>query len=295
MLGLYDRTPGRRKVVLDGWWEFCTDPLSSGEADAYYDRFPNGCHVWVPGCWNTEFGLRDYQGLAWYKKAFEPGFEGRARLLFGAVADRAKVWLNGHFLGEHEGGFTAFEFIADLGPGANELVVCADNRHSDLTLPKDGVDWFPYGGITRSAICEQIAPAYVRAVHVRGSTGGQVQVRAFLENLGQEEETLPLRLSIDGQPYCDRQLSISAGARRGVALRAQIEEPLPWSPESPHLYRAEVRLGHARAVRPGPLAGRNASHHVRLGPVLARPAARPGRPDLPERVHWLVRGATGGG
>jgi len=39
MLGLYDRTPKRAKVILDGWWEFCTDPDERGEKALDFARF----------------------------------------------------------------------------------------------------------------------------------------------------------------------------------------------------------------------------------------------------------------
>ena len=184
MLGLYDRTPKREKVKLDGWWTFCTDPEEQGEREDYVSQFPSGRPITVPGCWNTEFGLFGYHGVAWYRRMFECPFAGKALLTLGAVADLARVWLNGQPLGEHEGGHTAFSFVVDTKAGENELVVRVDNRHSDTTLPKDGVDWFPYGGITRSVICEQVGHAYIENVHVRGQVSGEVEAHVWARNLG---------------------------------------------------------------------------------------------------------------
>jgi len=70
MLGLYDRTPKREKMVLDGWWQFCTDPDDEGEHAGYLTAFPRTQRIAVPGCWNTEFGFFDYHGVAWYRKTF---------------------------------------------------------------------------------------------------------------------------------------------------------------------------------------------------------------------------------
>lgn len=50
----------------------------------------------------------------WYKKVFtlSPEWENKSvRLHFDAVDYAAKVWLNGEFLGQHEGQFTPFEFL----------------------------------------------------------------------------------------------------------------------------------------------------------------------------------------
>jgi len=243
MLGLYDRTPDRNEVVLDGWWTFCTDPDDQGLDQDYVAQFPSARRVSVPGCWNTEFGLHEYEGAGWYRKTFDCAFSGPALLTFGAVADICQVWLNGESLGEHDGGHTAFGFVVDLVEGPNTLVVRADNRHDDTTLPKDVVDWFPYGGITRSVICEQIGSAYIRNIHVRGGIDGQVNVRVFVENVVDAEITIPLSLEIDGQTYGEQDLTIAPTSRQGAALEAQIEDPVLWNTETPHLYTATVLLG----------------------------------------------------
>jgi hypothetical protein len=63
----------------------------------------------------------------WYRTRFSrpqdsPGQ--KARLVFGAVDYYAAVWCNGHYLGEHEGGFVPFKFdISDLIEAENTLVV----------------------------------------------------------------------------------------------------------------------------------------------------------------------------
>ncbi len=54
-----------------------------------------------------------YQGICWYRRTFRVPGEWRNRrivLRFEAVNYRARVWLNGQFLGEHRDGFLPFEF-----------------------------------------------------------------------------------------------------------------------------------------------------------------------------------------
>jgi beta-glucuronidase len=242
MLGLYDRTPRRDKVILDGWWQFCTDPQQQGKDAGYVAAFPSSQRVAVPGCWNTEFGLFDYHGVAWYRKTFHSDVEGSAKLTFGAVADLARVWLNGQYLGEHEGGFTSFGFVVELKAGANELVVRVDNRHSETTLPKEGVDWFPYGGITRSVICEQIKKTFIDHVHLRGQTDGRVEAHVFIRNLETSPVTLPLSLRIRSQS-AEKMVTIPAETRQVAILELQIPDPALWSIEDPHLYLASFQLG----------------------------------------------------
>jgi beta-glucuronidase len=242
MLGRYDRTPDRPKIILDGWWEFCTDPDERGEDAGYPSSCPEARPITVPGCWNTEFGMHVYQGVAWYRKAFESDFGGWAKLTFGAVADLARVWLNGEYVGEHEGGFTAFSFVAQIEHDENELVVRVDNRHSETTLPKDAVDWFPYGGITRSVICEQVHTVYIDGVHIRGGVDGQIEVRARVRNRSPSPVTVPFSVTVDGQRQVET-VTLAGATCQEERLALRIPDPQLWSPSSPHLYTAIVELG----------------------------------------------------
>ena len=72
---------------------------------------------------------------------------------------RAKVWLNGRLLGEHEGAYLPFE-LSPLGlarKGVNRLVVRVDNRRGRGDVPRGGDrangrpggGWWNYGGILR--------------------------------------------------------------------------------------------------------------------------------------------------
>ena len=98
----------------------------------------------MPCSWNDLFDdARNYSGAGWYETEFpiDPGWRGRRiHLRFGSAVYRARVWLNGHLLGEHVGGHLPFAF--DLGPAArfdapNRLVVSVENK---LLLDRVPVD-----------------------------------------------------------------------------------------------------------------------------------------------------------
>src|SRR5512141_425255 len=118
--------PGRTSVNLNGSWRFLVDPFSNGESAGIFrgekprsksDRieysFDASPVMNVPGDWNTQRDqLLFYEGTAWYRRLFKYQKRSgtRAFLYFGAVNYRASVYLNGQKAGEHEGGFTAFNF-----------------------------------------------------------------------------------------------------------------------------------------------------------------------------------------
>ncbi|HKS95873.1 MAG TPA: hypothetical protein VJV74_07025, partial [Terriglobia bacterium] len=69
---------GSSSLLLDGDWNFVTDPAGSLRVSDLPGA-PNARIAHVPGSWQSEFAdLRDYAGAAWYWRsarldALEPG------------------------------------------------------------------------------------------------------------------------------------------------------------------------------------------------------------------------------
>ena len=110
---------GSRNGSIESWQREVTyfDPEYD---DAGWDE------IAVPANWQTE-GYR-YNGIAWYRTRFhyEPDAAGNnvIRLHFKGVDYFADAWLNGYYLGSHEGFFHRFSFDASrwIRPGENLLV-----------------------------------------------------------------------------------------------------------------------------------------------------------------------------
>ena len=165
---LFRTTTTRAQIDLGGWWDFVTDPADKGEALGFAARIPEPeTRLWVPGTWNSVARYWHYVGPAWYERRFETPSDSNLRIVFGSVFYHSKVWLDGRLLGEHEGGYLPFSFtVPALKKGSHRLVVRADNRLGDRTLPKRNVDWFPYGGIERAVYAETVPAAFIDRFHV---------------------------------------------------------------------------------------------------------------------------------
>lgn len=94
-----------------------------------------------------------YKGTVLYQKSLpiDAGVDGRVFLHFGAADRFCKVFVNGQFVGQHKGGYSAFAF--DITPycrqGAkNEISVLLDNRSFDQISPLSG-DFTVFGGLYR--------------------------------------------------------------------------------------------------------------------------------------------------
>ncbi len=108
-------------------------------------------------------GVEVYEGGVWYRKTFTvtPSWNGNKyiTLNFIGVGYIADVWLNGIYLGFHEGGYTPFLFDVSSKlnyTGNNYLVVRVDVipwggalAENNVTLPFQKVDWFNQWGIYR--------------------------------------------------------------------------------------------------------------------------------------------------
>lgn len=108
---LFDEHKKRKRVSLDGAWNFLTDPHGIGDEKGYKNGLPEGETVIVPYVWNTESGLLEYEGIAWYEKKFYTE-GGCLRFHFGAVMTECQVFLDGVLLGEHYGGFCEFDLLS---------------------------------------------------------------------------------------------------------------------------------------------------------------------------------------
>jgi beta-glucuronidase len=256
--------PVRPSTSLDGTWRYLLDPFDvagrkpRGRRAFWEDRLetPGGelieyewsssPEIAIPGDWNTaDRELTHYEGPAYFHRVVEgPQPNGRRRfLVFEAVSYRAVVWLNGAEIARHEGGFTPFhvEVTDALRLGPNTLVVRADSRHDDETLPARDFDWKNYGGITRSVRLVELPTTFVREAFVRlergriladvtldGAAAGAA-VTVAIEN----GPTLTGRADAEGRA------TLSAAAPRALRL---------WSPETPHLHTVRIRAGEDELV-----------------------------------------------
>ena len=147
---LITNTEARKTISLNGQWQVIIDPYESGFYNYRYQPSDNGYFknakpksksdlieydfdksetLKVPGDWNTQSDqLFFYEGTIWYKKSFDyqPKPNTRLFVYFGAANYIADVYLNGEKVGQHEGGFTPFNF--EITKGVKDTGISSSSR-----------------------------------------------------------------------------------------------------------------------------------------------------------------------
>ncbi len=248
---------------LDGEWEFAMDREARWELPdepEFRDRIqvPFAPETPASGIGDTSFYM-----ACWYRREFEaPLLEPGQRLFlhFGAIDYRAKVWLNGHVVAQHEGGYTPFS--ADLTdyyhPGAKDtLVVRAEDDPADLSKPRGKQDWqlHPHSiwyprttGIWQSVWLERVPSAYVSFLRWTPNVERwELGMEAWIGGERRTDLRLNVRLTAGDTVLADDSYLVVAG---GVHRRIALSDPgiddyrneLLWSPATPTLIRAELTL-----------------------------------------------------
>lgn len=276
---------GRKRVFLHGEWkkarlEDADHSLTLSQRDeevisqlrAEVNKIPPS--AWktckIPGVENPY--PDDFQGVVWYTKEFSFRKEaGRALLYFLSANYVADVWLNGSYLGYHEGGYTPFCF--DITPylrERNRLEVRVDNipwgTRKDI-FPCNVSDWWNYGGIIGDVYIESVPSLYIARVDVKPlDLKGNLKVIVVLRNASSQAVSSQLEITCfpqrQGIPLRDpapqkiadvtREIKLEGQTRKEFRLKPEevkpfsflvrVPNPKLWDLRSPNLYVLRAKL-----------------------------------------------------
>ncbi|MGH7240569.1 MAG: glycoside hydrolase family 2 protein, partial [Candidatus Saccharimonadales bacterium] len=212
-------------------------------------------------------GGANYQGIVWYRKHFRiPAAirNKRITLTFEAIMGKSAIYLNGHLLGKHKGGY--LPIVLDLSSsgylnldGENVVTVMADNSN-DPTYPPGkpeyGLDFTYDGGIYRDAWLLATNQIYItNAIAANKVAGGgirvgythvseamaTVHVHIDLFNESAKNASLIVRLMLkdnEGKTVasCQEGIKLQKGREGEVLQSFNVSNPSLWAPDHPYLY-----------------------------------------------------------
>jgi beta-glucuronidase len=246
----------RTRQNLDGNWNVIVDPYEIGMGSRFYENrkakdpsdlveynFDTAGTLKVPGDWNMQReSLLFYEGPLWYQRYFSYHKRDRFRtfLSFGAANNFARVYLNGEKIGEHEGGFTPFNFevTSKVLDGQNSLVVEVNNARRPDAVPALSTDWWNYGGLTRSVDLVEVPETFVQDYVVQLARGSTSEIAGWVQ-LNGAKQPQDVYVQID-------ELGIARTFHTGEQGRVEFRIPVKpklWSPKDPKLYAVRITVG----------------------------------------------------
>lgn len=248
----------RSRLSLDGQWQFLhgadyADFLSSSKQSDNVNNRENWRPIAVPGPWQAQFDdLRLVAGAARYRREFQTPAdwgEQSAVLHFGAVDYQTQIWLNGTFVGEHEGGYLPFEFeVAHLlaADGRNNLelyvtdppIESSNDNPLFAEIPHGKQSWYgQLSGVWQSVWIEKRPLIHIQRVKLTPeATTGKVAVEVALNRpLGEGDTICVALISPDGE-------QVAEGSAVVPTLSLIVPDPQLWDIDTPNLYQAWVTL-----------------------------------------------------
>ncbi|MFE2579621.1 PA14 domain-containing protein [Streptomyces sp. NPDC059378] len=239
---------------LNGSWQFAA--AQAGEQPPVGRNL--GEKILVPYPVESQLsGLERHEDRMWYRRTFtvpagwKIGSGKRLRLNFGAVDWQAEVYVNGHKVAEHQGGYDKFSAdITDaLKPGRTQELIAgvydptdaADGENPPVgkqRLDPSGIWYTPSSGIWQTVWLEPVAADHVDTLKLTPDVAAGT--------LTIEPQGVRAGLPVTATAYAGKHRVATVTGRSGKALTLRIPKARLWSPDDPFLYDLKVSVGGDR-------------------------------------------------
>jgi beta-galactosidase/beta-glucuronidase len=172
------------------------------------------------------------------------------------------VWVNGKYIGSHEGGHVPFqlEVTEAVDAGKNELVVRVEDVTQDLDQPRgkqywkeksEGIFYTRTTGIWQTVWLEMVESSYIEKVKMTPDIDKDEIMMEYVVNGGSDSQFLEVEISFEGNLVASESLKLinNKGSRSIFLNDFHVhDEGRLWSPEHPNLYDVVFRLKDDRTV-----------------------------------------------
>ena len=263
----------RTDVVLDSNWRFIQQNVSGAQASNFDDS--SWASVNLPHTWDIPDGQDGpgttyHRGIGWYRTHYtvDNSYAGRHFFLkFDGAFSVADVWINGNYLGEHQGGFAAFVFDATpyVNAGADNVIAVEVNNSFNTNLPPLDADFTFWGGIYRDVHLlvtdpVQVSPldygsagVYLMTTDV-SSNSANLQVTTVVSNSTASTQTVTVRAVVTDAATnivttLTNIVTLQASSVSNVVASAVIANPHLWNGlTDPYLYQTFVEVWNGASV-----------------------------------------------
>ena len=247
-----------QNITINSGWQFVLGNKTSQNWET----------VNIPHTWNKEDAFDDekgyHRGVGWYKKKLYFSAESKNLIHyihFKGVNQETRIYVNGQLIGNHKGGYTAFNFNITKWlkfDTYNLVEVKVDNSHNPNIPPLDA-DFTFYGGIYRdveliSKPKQHISLSdfasdgfYINYYSISEEKAG-VEVKILIDNFENKQINNKLKVALldaKNTTIFAKALDFKSSAEASESLNIKFSEiynPKLWSPENPYLYKLHILL-----------------------------------------------------
>ncbi len=197
---------------------------------------------------NARTGGLPVHGTGWYRKHFqveEKFSDKEIAIEFDGAMNNAHVWVNGEFAGNRPYGYIGFELnITPFIKFGEDNVIAVRLSPEDLSAR-----WYPGAGIYRNVRIKINNKLHIpqwgtkiRTPHITDKNAS-VEITTSVCNQSKSQQTAKLEtilIDAKGNEVCttNSDIIIQAETTGYVDQKMNIENPLRWDLETPHLYKA---------------------------------------------------------
>lgn len=189
-----------------------------------------------------------YQMVSGYRRVLDVPMDWQGKclhLFFEGAAHHARVYINGKFVQEHYGGYTAFtvDLTEHVTYGASNIITIQLDSRESLNIPPFGhvIDYMTYGGLYREVFLDVLNPLHIEDVFVATENVlhplKTLNIQTTLNRL--TNHNVSLRYTV-----FDEAISLAVFHQEGLEMPStfQVAEIELWSLENPKLYWLETAL-----------------------------------------------------
>lgn len=251
-------TSPRVKQNINREWKFILSDVAQAEKTDFNDATWSNIHLPHSFAMPYFMDTKVYSGYGWYRKEIDAPADWANKnvtLEFEASFIETEVYINGHYLGKHVGGYTGFFF--DLTPylktGKNIIAARVNNLWKPDVAPRTGDHQFS-GGIYRDVYLNVTDKLHVDVYGTFVTTpavtrkSAVCQVQTEVRNNYDEDKTFTLLTEIynaEGKVVSQIQSNEKVKRKEVIALTQQlptVNNPALWTPETPSLHKAVSTL-----------------------------------------------------
>ncbi|MBN2092284.1 hypothetical protein JW964_21875 [candidate division KSB1 bacterium] len=239
-------------ISLNGTWKFNLNPPKKFQEN--HADFQQWVDIKVPGeCVMQGFNLQQDQPAVYKRKIQIPADYAEKQILlrFDGVYSYARVWVNGHFIREHHGGFTTWDcYLTDFVKPDETAWLAVE-----ITDRSDEISWgsayakHNIGGILRDVHLMALPPTFLKYLHINTVLDQNYQHADLIIDLAVHfANSKPAEFELMLFDPENKKVVIQPGKLQIEQRSAEkkivipVKNPQKWDAEHPRLYSLQIKM-----------------------------------------------------